>query len=104
MDVDSAEAGQGEGREPLSLAQLSELSGLPEAVLRELVEYEALSPIDPRASTLTFSAVSVFTARSASRLVRDFELDVYGVSVLLRYVERIDALEAEVRALRARGD
>jgi chaperone modulatory protein CbpM len=103
MNTETAQPGQGEAREPLSLSQLSELSGLPEPMLRELVEYEALLPIDPRAPSWSFGAYAVFTARTASRLVRDFELDVYGVSVLLRYVERIDALEAEVRTLRARG-
>jgi chaperone modulatory protein CbpM len=103
VDIDSVEALHIEAREPLSLAQLSELSGLPEQVLRELVEYEALLPIDPRANSWTFSSWSVVTVRTASRLYRDFELDAYGVSVLLRYVERIDALEAQVRTLRARS-
>ncbi len=41
-------------------------------------------------------------ARTASRIRHDFELDPYGVSVVLGYVERIERLEAEIRALRAK--
>jgi uncharacterized protein (UPF0335 family) len=35
-------------------------------------------------------------------LRREYELDPYGVSVVLSYCERIERLEAEIRALRAR--
>ena len=103
MNIELVEALVLDGPDAVSLAELSERSGLPEPMLRELVDYEALAPIDPHASAWSFRAYSVITARTASRLSRDFELDTYGVSVLLRFLERIDALEAEIRALRARG-
>ena len=44
----------------------------------------------------------VVVARTAGRLRRDFELDAHSLSVVLRYVQRVEALEAELRALRAR--
>jgi chaperone modulatory protein CbpM len=40
-------------------------------------------------------------ARKAKRLRIDFELDAHAVSVLLGFVERIEALENELHALRA---
>lgn len=81
--------------------QLVSASGLPEFEVRELVRYGALIPRDPDAPVWTFEARWLVVARTASRLRRDFELDTHGVSVVLGYVERIDALESELRRLRA---
>ena len=81
--------------------QLVSASGLPEIEVRELVRYGALIPRDPEAPVWTFEARWLVIARTASRLRRDFELDTHGVSVVLGYVERIDALESELRRLRA---
>jgi hypothetical protein len=76
-------------------------SGWPESEVRELVRYGAVAPRDPAAATWTFEAHSLELVRRARRLRRDFELDPHGVSVVLCYAERIDALEAELRAVRA---
>jgi chaperone modulatory protein CbpM len=90
----------GEGGE-ISFAQLIEYSGLPEGELRELVAYGALAPRDPAAPSWSFDASALHAARLAERLRRDFELDANALSVVLRYVERVEALEAGLRALRA---
>lgn len=90
-------------RRALSFSQLADLSGLAEAVLRDLVECGAVEPIDAAAPAWTFAANVVVVARTACRLQRDFELDPHALAVVMRFMERIDALEAEVRALRARG-
>ena len=82
--------------------ELVSAAGLPEEELRELVRYGALVPRDPEAPTWTFEARWLVVARTASRIRHDFELDPYGVSVVLGYVERIERLEAEIRALRAK--
>jgi len=82
--------------------QLVSACGLPEGEVRELVRYGALVPRDPAAPTWTFEARWLVVARHASRLRRDFDLDPHGVSVLLSFVERIEALESELRSLRAR--
>ncbi len=81
--------------------QLVSASGLPEVEVRELVRYGALTPRDPAAQEWTFEARWLLVARTVSRLRHDFELDVHGLSVVLSYVERIDALEAELCRLRA---
>ncbi len=82
--------------------QLLHSSGLPEGELRELVRYGALVPRNPDAPVWTFEARWLVVARTASRIRRDFELDSYGVCVVLGYLERIGRLEDEIRALRAR--
>jgi chaperone modulatory protein CbpM len=81
--------------------QLVTASGLPEGELRELVRYGALVPRDPDAPAWTFEARWLVVAKTASRIRHDFELDPHAVSIVLGYVERIERLEAEIRALRA---
>ena len=102
MKLDIAEALAMDEHGELTLAQLVEVSDLSEADLRALVDYGALSPVDPAATSWTFTASWIVVARTAGRLRRDFELDAHSLSVVLSYVQRVEALEAELRALRAR--
>ncbi len=102
MKLDIAEALAMDERGVLTLSQLVEVSDLSEADLRALVDYGALTPVDPTASSWTFTASWIVVARTAGRLRRDFELDAHGLSVVLQYAQRVEALEAELRAMRAR--
>ena len=86
----------------MTLAELAELSGLSEAELHELEDCGAIAPIDPDAGTQTFSAHYLVLARTACRLRDDFELDTQGLAVALALLDRVRALEAELRDLRAR--
>jgi len=81
--------------------QLVNASGLTEAEVTELVQYGALTPRDASAPMLTFESRWLVVARHASRLRREFDLDAHGVSVVLSFADRIESLEAELRALRA---
>ena len=101
MKLEIAEAMDLDEHGVLTLSQLVEVSDLPEADLRALVDDGALTPVDPAAPSWTFTASWVVVARTAGRLRRDFELDAHSLSVVLRYAQRVDALEAELRALRA---
>ena len=103
MNLDFAEALHFDERNEIQFSQLIELSGLSEADLRELVDYGALVPVDPQASSWVFNAHSVILAQTACRLRHDFELDAPALSVVLGLVERIAALEDELRAVRARS-
>jgi chaperone modulatory protein CbpM len=85
----------------VSFSQLVVLSGLSDEDLRALVDHGALTPIDPGASSWMFMSYCVVVARKARRLRNDFELDAHAVSVLLGFVERIEALENDLRAARA---
>ena len=81
--------------------ELVSASGLPESEMIELVRYGAIVPRDPDAPSWTFEARWLAVAKTASRIHHDFELDAHAVSVVLCYVERIQRLEEELRALRA---
>lgn len=102
MNREIAEALSLDERVTLTLDQMVEMSELPVEDLRALVDYGALAPVDPAAASWTFTASWVVVARTAGRLRRDFELDAHSLSVVLRYVQRVEALEAELRALHAR--
>ena len=82
----------------VTLVELSRCSGFPEETLRELVEYGALSV---ESAEGTFSAHYVGRLRQAARLGQDLELETPAVALVLRFLERIEALEAEVRHLTA---
>jgi chaperone modulatory protein CbpM len=86
----------------ISIAQLVEQSGLSESELQELVDCGALMPRDIAARTWMFGSRSIVTARTARRLRDEFALDdVHAMAIVLRLRERIDALEQELRQLRA---
>jgi chaperone modulatory protein CbpM len=102
MNVEIAEAITLDEQGLVTLDQLVEVADLPAEELRALVDYGALAPVDPAAASWTFAASYVVVARTAGRLRRDFELDAHSLSVVLRYIQRVEALEAELRALHAR--
>jgi len=85
----------------LNLAELAELSGLSEAELHELENCGAIAPVDPGAAERTFGAECIVAARAAFRLRNAFELDAQGLAVALALLDRVSALETELRDLRA---
>lgn len=88
-------------RQQYSLTELIELSGLSEIEIRELTEYGVLSPMEPGAPVLTYTAHCVVLARTACRLRNDFELDISGLAVTLTLLDQIRDLEARIRELEA---
>ena len=101
MKIEASEALRVDELGEITFAQLIEYSGMDDAELRELVEYGALVPVDPATASWVFRADTVTIARNAGRLRREFDLDLHGIAVVLRFIERIEELEAELRALRA---
>lgn len=85
----------------ISIEDLEQASGMPAAILRELVEYGALTPVNATAREWRFTVECVVAVRTVSRLREDFELDANALSVALNLVERIHGLEAELLALRS---
>ncbi len=85
----------------VTLAELAALSGLPDAMLRELVECGAIAPLDESESDWTFTARCVVTMRKAGRLRNDFELDANALAVAFSLLERIHQLEEDLHAARA---
>jgi hypothetical protein len=98
MRIEITEALWLDSRDRLTLAELADLSGLPQDLLRQLIELEALPPAGAAA---TFGADCLDLARTACRLHRDFDLDAGALALVLHLLERIRGLEDEMRALQA---
>ena len=85
----------------LTVAELVERSGLSEDELQVLIDCGALAPREVAGTSWRFSAHCVVIARTARRLRDDFALDdTHALAIVLRFVQRIEALEAELRMRR----
>lgn len=89
------------GHYRVSIVELAETCGVPEAIVRELVEYGALAPADPHAEPWTFGAEWVVRMRKAARIREDLELETGALALVLSFLERIDRLEGEITHLSA---
>lgn len=87
--------------ESLNSAELSRICGMSSAELEELVEYGALSPLDPNQSESQFPAHCIPRLRTAGKLRRDYDLELFTVVILLDYLNRIATLEAQLISLQA---
>ena len=81
---------------------LLEVSGLSPEEFDELVEIGVISPIESRAGIRRFQLNHVVTATTARRLRDDFELDLHGMALAMTLMRRIDMLQQELAAARAR--
>lgn len=101
MNAQVVEVAWLDARETLTAGELSRVCGLSGAELDELIDYGALHPLPTKQAGRVFSADCVVPLRAAGRLRRDFDLDLFAVALLLRYLNRIEELEREVKSLRA---
>jgi len=85
----------------VSLEELLQVSGLSREELLELVHGGAIPVQEMQGATYRFSARVVSVARTACRLRDELELDVTGLGVALRLLDRVRGLEAEIARLRA---
>jgi len=111
MKIELTEAQWLDEPDEISFDDLAELSGLSPELLRELVEYGALVPINTQASINAevpidvelaqwrFSADCIVAVRTVGRLHEDFDLDANALSVALTLIERIGGLEAQLQEL-----
>lgn len=99
MRIEISEALWFDDCQDMTIAELAERSGLPQALLHQLAELEALPVRD--AAGATFGADGLDLACAARRLQEDFALDTDALTLTLRLLGRVRELEAELRALRA---
>jgi len=90
-----------DARETVTAQELCQACGMSLAELDELVEYGALVPHGTAQAARSFSGTCVVPLRRAAQLRRAYDLDLFTVSVLLGYLNRIEELEREVQSLRA---
>jgi chaperone modulatory protein CbpM len=88
-------------RRVVSLEELVEISGLTADELLELVAGGAIPLHSAPGEAYAFSARVVTVARTAGRLRDELELDMSGLAVALRLLERVRGLEEEIARLRA---
>lgn len=87
----------------LRMQQLVEASGLTEQDVRELIEYGVFQPVGVRVEEWRFEGSALVLGRRLARLQRAFELQPPGLALVHAFIERIDALEREVRAMACEG-
>ena len=85
-----------------SLDHIVEVSGLSTDDVLDLVDAGVLEPSNDDRTHYFFHTECVVIARKARRLRDDFELDNDSLALAMRLLARVDALEAELQALRAR--
>jgi chaperone modulatory protein CbpM len=90
-----------DAREVITLTELARICTLSPAELDELVDDGVLVPVEQAMQERRFSAECVMPLRTAGKLRQDFDLDLFTVGLLLGYLNRIEALERQVRTLKA---
>ena len=88
----------------VSLAELIELSGLPQEELHHLVEVGALVPnnqteVQTTVGDLRFSSHCILSIRTLARLKSDFELEQNALGLMLVFLERIRNLELQLSSI-----
>ena len=85
----------------VSLSELVEVSGLSSEELIELAQDGAIPVREMQGANYVFSASVISVARIACRLRDELELDMAGLGVALRLLDRVRGLEEEIARLRA---
>ncbi|MGZ5819141.1 MAG: chaperone modulator CbpM [Burkholderiaceae bacterium] len=85
-----------------SAQHLTEVSGLSNEELDDLIENDVIVPINDTTQPRTFPLRYIVVANRARRLRDDFELDRHGVMLTLTLMQRIDELQQELLSVRAR--
>lgn len=85
----------------VGLGELVEISGLTREELIELVQGGAIPVREVQGADYVFSAQVISVARTACRLRDELELDIAGLVVTLRLLDRVRGLEEEITRLRA---
>jgi chaperone modulatory protein CbpM len=67
--------------------------------LQELMEFGALAPLEPAAAEPVFAIGCMAALRTAEKLRRDYDLDLFVVVILMDYLRRIEQLESQIRSL-----
>jgi hypothetical protein len=84
-----------------SFLELVELSGSSDEELRELIEYGAITPVNPESPQWMFPGQCLPTVRAACRLRVSFDLEPHGVALVISLLDRIRDLEAQIGSLGA---
>ena len=87
----------------LAWAEFMELTGIHPSRISELIEMgwvEARSAGVSGDANYLFREVDIYRVRKLERICADFELSVLGGAIIVDLLDRIDALEKQVRELK----
>jgi chaperone modulatory protein CbpM len=82
----------------ITLAELTRTCRVETEWVMELIEEGVLEPLQPSGPQWRFAATSIVRVKKARRLQRDLGVNLPGIALALQLLERIDALEARLRA------
>jgi chaperone modulatory protein CbpM len=85
--------------EQVTLADLTRTCRVHAEWVMELVEEGVIEPLGPGGPQWRFSATSIVRVQKAQRLQRDLGVNLPGIALALQLLDRIDALEARLRAV-----
>lgn len=89
-------------RETVAEAELCRACAISVSELHELIEYRAVGPVEtPTEGERRFSAAAMPALRSACKLRRDYDLDLFTVVVLMDCMRQIETLQLQVLTLKA---
>jgi chaperone modulatory protein CbpM len=84
--------------EEVTLADLTRTCRVHAEWVLELVQEGVLEPLGPGGPQWRFAATSVVRIKKAQRLQRDLGVNLPGIALALELLDRIDTLEARLRA------
>lgn len=87
--------------ETVNFSDLSNACGMSAVELEELMEYGALQALNSPDQNLVFASRCIQPLRTAGKLRRDYDLDLFVVVILMDYLQRISALEEQLQSLSA---
>lgn len=92
----------------LSFGELCAACAISVAELQELIEYGALAPLqtlqaEPLRPEPLFAISYLEPLRTAGKLRRDYDLDLFVVVIFMDYLQRIAQLELQLRTVQAQS-
>ena len=83
----------------LTLHQLCHSAAVEPEFVLELVEYEVLEPQGERAVSWHFQAQDLARLQRAQRLIRDFELNLPGLALVMQLLDEVCELRGSDRSV-----
>ena len=77
----------------LSIREVCEVCGMEESLVVEMVAEGVAQPLDPGATSWTFSGTAVTRFRTAYRLQRDLDVNLAGAALAIELLEEIRRLK-----------
>lgn len=101
MNMQQVETTWPELGDTVSFTDLSLACAMSREDLQELIDFGALLPLESTQAEPVFEVTCLEPLRTAEKLRRHYDLDLFVVVILMDYLRRIDHLESQVRSLQA---